>query len=492
MNTKIETLTQREAITKSKTHNAMNKVNKLFTIFTMIAMTLVFTSCVQDDDFSIPSSLGDEENIGLEALLASSNLISIADAKAMYQQGSAVSAVTSDIYIKGYVTSSDRTGNFFKEIFLQDSPENPTAGIKITVNQVETYNQFNVGREVYVNLKGLFIGEERVGNKVITIGGSTKTDQFGTAVLRMTQKQMKNHMFRSQETAAMIPLTLGITDISNANIGMLVKLEEVEFADNLNGLQYFDPTEEFDTRRKLQACTGFSYSTLPLETSSYATFKEVYLPTGNGNLTGVISKTHDGSSLIIALNDPEDVNMTGDRCSLFDLSEFDIIFEQDFETVTNNTNINFPGWTNFSEAGSFKWRGKSFEGNGYTEFSSFNSGNASNIGWLITPGIDMDAQDNEFLNFKTAQHHLDSPLNTIEVFISTDYNGTNVLAATWEPIDAPVATQSNAWYEMVDSGLIDLSGYTGTLYVAFKVVGSGTVPLQAGSYQVDDIKILAN
>src|SRR5690606_24264753 len=125
------------------------------------------------------------------------------------------------------------------------------------------------------------------------------------------------------------------------------------------------------------------------------------------------------------------------------------------------------------------------------EFSTYNSGSPVNIGWLISPGIDMDAQENEFLNFKTAQHHLDSPDNTLEVMVSTDYDGTNVLAATWTPISAELASQSNDWYEFVDSGLIDLSSYTGTLYVAFKVTGSGTDTTLDGAYQVDDFTILA-
>ncbi|HMQ43462.1 MAG TPA: choice-of-anchor J domain-containing protein, partial [Mariniflexile sp.] len=112
--------------------------------------------------------------------------------------------------------------------------------------------------------------------------------------------------------------------------------------------------------------------------------------------------------------------------------------------------------------------------------------------WLISPGINMNAQTNEYLNFKSAQHHLDSPNNKLEVFVSTNFNGSNVLAATWVPITASLASQSNAWYEFVDSGLINLSSYTGTLYVAFKVTGSGTDTTLDGAYQIDDFKIIAS
>ena len=72
--------------------------------------------------------------------------------------------IVSDIVVKGYVTSSDATGNFYKEFYIQDAPENPSAAIKLVLNQVDSYNQFNIGREVYISLKGLFVGEVRSGD----------------------------------------------------------------------------------------------------------------------------------------------------------------------------------------------------------------------------------------------------------------------------------------------------------------------------------------
>jgi hypothetical protein len=42
--------------------------------------------------------------------------------------------------------------------------------------------------------------------------------------------------------------------------------------------------------------------------------------------------------------------------------------------------------------------------------------------------IDMDTHTKMKCAFRTAQHHLDvdSPLNTIEVYVSTDFDGLNV------------------------------------------------------------------
>lgn len=469
------------------------KTNKIFGLFAVAMMTIVLASCVQDDDFSVPNSLGNEENARLEALLNSSTEVSMEEVKLMYNGGDVpMEAIPTNIYVKGYVSSSDQTGNFFKEFYIQDSPSNPTIALKVILEQVDSYNQFNLGREVYINLKGLYIGEERVGNGVITIGGGTETDQYGTTVTRLNQNQIRLNLLRSTVTETLEPLQVSFSQINGGMVGVLVNIDGIEFADNLNGLRYFDPIQVYDTQRTLQACTGFDYSTMSLETSSFANFRDELLPTGNGSITAVVSKTFDGASIILALNSLDDVNMEGTRCTLLNPDDFSVIFEEDFQSAVNNTNLDFPGWTNFAEAGSWVWREKTFSGNGYTEFSTYNSGAPINIAWLVTPGFDMDAQDNEFLNFKSAQHHLDSPDNTLEVFVSTDYDGSDVLAATWQPVNATLASQSNDWYEFVDSGLIDISSYTGTLYVAFKVTGSGTDLALDGAYQIDDLSIIAS
>ena len=74
--------------------------------------------------------------------------------------------------------------------------------------------------------------------------------------------------------------------------------------------------------------------------------------------------------------------------------------------------------------------------------------------------------------------------------ISTNYDGTNVLDAKWMSAEAAVPSQHHPWYQFVDSGLIDLSSSTGTLHIAFKVTGSGTIDSLGGAYQIDDLLIL--
>jgi len=454
----------------------------------LVSMALI--SCVQDDDYKVPSYLGEENNKRLSDLLSgSASLISISELKNQFVNR-AVTEIESDIYIKGYVTSSDATGNFFKEFFIQDQPSDPTAGLKVVLNQTDTYNQFNIGREVYIKLQGLFLGGTRVGDGVIAIGGKKNSD--GDEVDALTVNQIPKHVFRSEITEILIPVQLKFSQINSYHIGMFVSIEHMQFPIDLKGQSYVDPKDDFDTIRMLESCEGFGYVNFPLETSAFANFKNEIIPAdGGGTISGIVNKTYNGSAFVLVLNSIEDVNISDSKCTPLDLADYNIIFEEDFNSAIDNTKLDLPNWTNFAEVGTEFWTEQVFRSNGYTEFSGYNTGDAINVSWLISPGIQIDEGSNGFLNFKSAQHHLESLENTLEVLLSSNYNGVDVLAANWEPINANLATMSDTWYNFVDSGLIDISGNTGTLYVAFKVNGSGTNTLLDGAYHIDDFRILS-
>lgn len=169
----------------------------------------------------------------------------------------------------------------------------------------------------------------------------------------------------------------------------------------------------------------------------------------------------------------------------------EVAYSENFEEATDGTVLDILGWTNFNQSGSKKWTEERFplsNGNGYAEFSAFNTGDATNIAWLVSPSINLEGSQKQ-VSFDAAQHHLDSSNNTLEVLVSTDFNGTDVAAATWTPLDATVPTQENDWYDFINSGVIDLSDYSGNVYIAFRVTGSGTDTTLDGAYQIDNLKL---
>jgi hypothetical protein len=459
--------------------NSMKTINfKIFASSILVCFAMV--ACVQDDDFTVPSSVGSEENENLNALLQSIDqnavqLVSVEYVKGLYN--GQVTLIESDIAVKGYVSSSDATGNFYKEFYIQDAPENPIAGIGIYLNQVDSYNQFNIGREVYINLKGLYVGEN--ASEVITIGGSADGSRVGI----INASQVQSYIMRSAITETMVPLVVNASSVDDSHMGLLVTFEDMQFPLGLEGQSYVDPYDDYDTLHPLVSClNGAEFF---VETSSFASFNQEPLPTdGRGTITGLISKSYGGDDIVMMLNSTDDVLFNDARC--------DPVFEESFNSATDNTNLNILNWINYAEAGTELWTEQVYGGNGYAEFSAYATGESSNIGWLISPGIDMDAQDGEVLNFQTEYAYPDTGHYPLEVFVSTNFSGevSGIATATWEPLTVVIAHPdvTSDWFSWVDSGSVDLSSYTGTLYVAFKYTGSDTSN-QNSTIHVDNITI---
>ncbi|WP_396156094.1 hypothetical protein [Flavobacterium sp.] len=168
-------------------------------------------------------------------------------------------------------------------------------------------------------------------------------------------------------------------------------------------------------------------------------------------------------------------------------------FYEQFNSFTEQTegnSIALSGWTNFAEVGTVKWEEGYYNGTKYAEFTSYQSGQATNIAWLVSPAINMDIMDNETLAFDVAQAYVSSSSNSIDLLVSTNYDGTNVLAANWQPLSftkPPLDFDTN--FDFFSSGLVDLSSYTGSIYLAFRCKGSGTNFSLDGTYELDNIRI---
>jgi hypothetical protein len=167
------------------------------------------------------------------------------------------------------------------------------------------------------------------------------------------------------------------------------------------------------------------------------------------------------------------------------------LFAENFTDNTDGTVLNTTGWSNFAQVGTKKFTEEVYSGNGYAEFTSFNSGQATNIAWLISPAFDMNKQVGEKLVFQAAHAFLTSADNTLELMVSTDYDGNiaNFNQSSWLSLPVITPKPSNGFYEYVNSGEVDLSNFNGTLYFAFKVKGSGTNTNLDATYQIDNIRL---
>jgi hypothetical protein len=471
------------------------KINKIINLLFFVIINISFMTCVEDSDFTIPESLGIEENEDVTEILDSISegtlqLKTIEQIKKLYIPGNNPLEVASNIVVKGYVISSDKSGNFYKEFYMQDAPENPTAGIKVALNLSNSYNKFNIGREIYIRLKGLYIGETNSGNGIITIGGKVKNTNI-TEIENVTVNQISNHIYRSETTKEIVPKIIEFAGINETHIGTFITLENVFFDAQLSGKSYVDPKEDFDTQRKVQTCLGLGYDELLIETSSFSRFSNETLPEKAGSINAVVSKDFGGNFIVLNLNNTNDVVMNEERCSPLPLADFTTtLLYENFDEQSGD--IAVLNWINHREKGTKSWRSytDSYAQSKAARMGSKNSGDISTISWLITKGINLDTTSQEFLSFETSNSFANG--SELEVLISTDFDGeeNNITTANWTLLPAKIVADGEGYKNWVHSTYIDLSSYSGTAYIAFKYLGNSNVNFD-GTYELDNIVINA-
>ena len=445
---------------------------KLITKISIASLLILFAfSCVQDDDYAVPQSIGLEENQKLVELLAeiesgSADLMTISEVKNLFVNGE-VNEIESNLVVRGFVSSSDYTGNFYKEFYMQDEIENPSAGIKVSINQVDSYNQFNVGREVYIKLQGLSIGETNSGDGVIAIGGGGNA--AGDEVSEISENRASDCILRSSNSFSLVPLALNLSDINDSHIGLYVSGLSAQFSAGLDGLTYVDPDEDYDTQRDLESCVDSG--TLKLETSAFSNFNDSMLPTdGSGTISGIITRDYFGDNRVMMLNTKDDVNFDSSRC--------DPLFADDFSS--NNLN----NWMVVNVNGEQEWEITPY-GNPApsAKISGYSGGSNANEDWLITNSIDVSSLSTVTLNFQSVVRY-NGP--SLEVYASSDYSGGDPTTdGNWTELSVILDTDNSSWSSWTDSGNVDLSSYAGgNLYIAFKYVSTSSA---SATYEIDNV-----
>ncbi|MGC9374915.1 MAG: endonuclease [Bacteroidales bacterium] len=164
-------------------------------------------------------------------------------------------------------------------------------------------------------------------------------------------------------------------------------------------------------------------------------------------------------------------------------------FVEDFETVTVGETIDINGWTQYIEAGTETWEGREFDGNLYAQFSAYNTGETTNIGWLITPALDLTGYSKVIFSFKSKDGYNNG--DPLEVFISTNYAGSgDPNGSSWIELNPTLSTGNSGGYatNWTASGDLYLNDYTGnTVYIAFKYTGGD--PSLTTTMQIDDVLV---
>ncbi len=467
------------------------KTIKTNLIFLCLGMLIFFSSCVEDDDYNAPQFLETSPEI-------EGNIISLASlAGVLAQNDSLFTFEATNNFAEAYVVSNDEGGNFFRELIVQDKPEAPTYGIAVQADLSPLFTKYNFGRKVYIKLDGLTLGQSEGSEpRLGVVDGST--------IGRIPESFVEEHIIRDTITSQVVATQKEISELVFTDANTYVELTDVQFSSiyflNNTSTTYASETQdEFDGERILESCV--SSAELIFSTSTFSDFKGLSLPPGSGSLKGIVTRDFLGEFFTFYINSPEDLDMVGERCDPLVFScgiaatpaamEF---INVDFEDQNTNNPVSIPGWINYIESGSEAW--EAFVDNGTNQSlgisaraGSFNSGDVTNVSWLITPEIPIEANSKVTLEFKTSNSFSDE--SVLQVLYSVDWDGTEegVSTADWASIlDAEIVQDDQFFADWVSSGLVDMSCFEGDGYIAFRYIGSGG-EANDGTYELDDILI---
>lgn len=204
-----------------------------------------------------------------------------------------------DTIVSGYVVSSDKESNFYKEVYIQNTlgvsnlgTNNPRMGLRIRLGLRATNTKYAPGRKVAINLEGL---KRTVSDNLITLGAPS-----GTFIKEILEFDVDKHLLKFNEVGVVVPKEVAISELKEQDLNTFIKVSNVhfktsEFGKSLAGL----PTDNFDGKRTLEFCEMFRKDSLIVETSNFANFASEKVPENQLNVTGIYAINFDNEPVII-------------------------------------------------------------------------------------------------------------------------------------------------------------------------------------------------
>lgn len=271
---------------------------------------MIISGCVHDDKYDEPNLEGVQciqdftANTTLKQLREKYTLNNPTGAAYVFPADTTPNDSSDDLYIEGYVSSTDETGNIYKTIYIQDALENPTHGFTISVDAVSNYTKFPQGNKIYVKLNGLAVG---VYGGVVQLGMKTGAETQNGAVSRIPEKMVPFSIFRSCNISGkIVPKIMTSAQMVSANdnlIGCLIQMNNAEFDNRILCTNYAPNGVTVD--RAIRDNT--SSTARVVRNSGYASFANQILPSGNGKFVGIYSKFN--STYQMYINKVSDLEM---------------------------------------------------------------------------------------------------------------------------------------------------------------------------------------
>lgn len=361
-----------------------NLMNKIQLLAISLVILIAGASCERELDEAPVLTYDGEANM------------TIADLCELHSVGSVDSytEIPAGTVISGIVTSSDKEGNCYKYITLQDE----TGAIMIKIDDSSLDPKYSIGQRVYVECGDMVIGDYRKNKQLGFWVDGTMTG--------IASSQEDLYIFRDgvcgEEPEPVVITSRG--EIDGALCNRLVKLQNVHFKDG-GQAAYCDPGTNTSRDIKFEGESDNNSSNLVLRTSSYATFANEILPEGNGDIYGILTIYNNTYQLIIrSLADVRIGNGTGGGSTGNEPIQVDLT----------------QGWTPQGDAG--------WQYNAARQSIAIQNAGADMIdSWYISPAINTSALENAVLSIvenKAGDAQCD-------IYYATNFTGNDFNPNNW-------------------------------------------------------------
>ena len=281
----------------------------------LLAAMTAATACYQKFDEPLP-----QEYVEMEPTMT------LAEFKALYR-GYPVEITDESIVLEGRVISSDRSGNVYRSLYIEDG----SAGLELKIGLRSMYNDYKLGQTIYVKPKYLWLGTYgesiQLGaasgqtiyvkpkylwlgtyGESIQLGAASYDPEYETSFIEAPELIERTIFRGAPDSVELKPMIINNkAQVNDANVCRFVKLEGVVYQGGENGLRTWaikqDPFLGSEAEYGQQNFKlGDMEDNIVVRTSGYASFaaEEVGMEVGQVcNLTGILTKFYDTYQLVL-------------------------------------------------------------------------------------------------------------------------------------------------------------------------------------------------
>lgn len=365
--------------------------------------------------------------------------------------------------IAGKIVSSDKAGNIYKNLMIEDE----TAGLTIAVDKTKLYQDYKIGQMLTIDCTGLYIGG--YGN-CMQLGGEPQPGKEQPG--RVDEEVFTAHSFVYGFPEAVAPQVVTVPEIDAA------RKDNDEFLAMQSRLVKFE-NMEFETPGEPLAVQGSSTSRyafdengnrIQLYNSGQSTIWANTLPSGKGSIVGILSFYNKDWQLLL-------IDLAGLEGFSGSTAPVEYIFSESFasgEGTFTIENDNLPAGLQYVWSADSRYA--------CMKASAFaNNTNHASSSYLISPEIDLTGYTEVKASFEQAVNYYAS----IEAAKAESTFEVREVGGEWEVMEIPNYPSSLSWTFM-SSGQIDLTKYVGKkIQIAFHY----TSDTKAGTWEVKNLKV---